>query len=182
MNIATILINPRYRSFTATENSEINWLVPFIPSTTRYLIHRLVRKYPLSVTLFLMSQFYEVNNILSYYILKCSSFRFPEVTILNQVDKCIRVQRHRVYDRGLSGRLRYRGKAGIKLNLGSKSVNLLLAFIVLSEWNIWNKPQYEWRIRYKLLRCICFSTLIPISITLFLISSTKTWVHVNNFI
>ena len=33
-----------------------------------------------------------------------------------------------------------------------------------------------------LLRCICFSTLIPISITLFLISSTKTWVHVNNFI
>ena len=34
----------------------------------------------------------------------------------------------------------------------------------------------------ELLRCICFSTLIPISITLFLISSTKTWVHVNNFI
>ena len=33
-----------------------------------------------------------------------------------------------------------------------------------------------------MLRCICFSTLIPISITLFLISSTKTWVHVNNFI
>ena len=35
---------------------------------------------------------------------------------------------------------------------------------------------------YSMLRCICFSTLIPISITLFLISSTKTWVHVNNFI
>ena len=45
-----------------------------------------------------------------------------------------------------------------------------------------SKENIQNEVNEIMLRCICFSTLIPISITLFLISSTKTWVHVNNFI